>query len=167
MKKRHLYILALLFCVVSLTSCFKTPDRTYTGASVVEFKNHRAGFSAALNASILNTANGVASRSVRQTIGNDTIFIQLVGPQLAQSIDVNYQVEATSTAVENTHYRFPATKGVVTIPANSSVGYLILQTLPGITAATETRTVVLTLLGASSEIKPSENYKAFTYTIRL
>ncbi len=166
MKKRNPYILVLFFCVLFLTSCFKTPDRTYIGAAVVEFKNHRAGFSAALNTSILNVTNGVANRSVRQTIGNDTVFVQLVGAQLNQAIDVNYQVDATSTAIENTHYRFPASKGVVTIPANSSVGYLLIQTLPGITSATETRAIVFTLLGASNEIKPSENYKIFTYTIR-
>lgn len=166
MKNKHI---CLFFCVLSftaLTSCFKTPERNFSGA-LIEFKNHRAGFSAALNTSLLNVSNGIATRSVRQSIGSDTIYVQLVGAQLPQGLDVNYQVEATSTAVENTHYRFPASKGVVTIPANSSVGYLIIQTLPNsITAPTEVRTITFTLLGATGDIKASENYKTFTYSIR-
>jgi hypothetical protein len=165
MKKIYL-IFAFLGVVLSLSSCFKTPERIYTGPLVVEFKNHRAGFTTANNTAILNVSNTVTARTVRQAIGTDTIYVQLVGPQSAQAVEVSYQVVGTSTAVENTHYRFPTTRGTLTIPANSSVGYLLIQTLPAITSATEIRSVVFTLLNGSNNVGVSENYKTFTFNIR-
>lgn len=165
MKKIFL-IFSFLGIIISLSSCFKTPERIYTGPMVVEFKNHRAGFTAANNTAILNVSNTPIARTVRQAIGTDTIYVQLVGAQMPQPVEVSYQVAGTSTAVENTHYRFPTTRGTLTIPANSSVGYLIVQTLPAITSPAEVRSIVFTLLNGSNDVGVSENYKTFTLNIR-
>ncbi len=161
---KNINILGLLVLAFNLFGCFTKPDRIYNGPTVVEFKNHRAGYTAAVNTSILNVTNGINTRTVRQTIASDTIYVQLVGQQVEQATEVDYTIESTSTAVENTHYSI-ANKGKVSIPAKSSVGFIILQVRPAITIPTEIRIINFTLVG-NSNVKPSENFKQFAYTIR-
>ncbi|WP_266367582.1 hypothetical protein [Tellurirhabdus rosea] len=165
MVKQLKYILGLGVMALSLTSCFENPSNLYEGPALVEFKNPRAGFA---TQPTNNTANAIRTRTIRQAIGRDSIAVQLVGPQRGVATEIPYTVAETSTAREGVNFNFVGTKGTVTIPANSSVGYLILQVLPAIPAtapATQTVSLALTLTG-TEEIKPSENYKTFTFTIR-
>ncbi len=165
MFRKLSFFVGLSLLMLSLNACFENPSFLYEGATVVEFKNQRNGFA---TQPVNNVSNAVRARTVRQGIGRDSILIQLVGPQRATATAVAYTVNPTSTAVEGTHYAIIGTKGSLTIPANSSTGYLVFQFLPGIAAtapATQTVTISLTLAG-SEEIKPSENYKNFTYTVR-
>jgi hypothetical protein len=96
------------------------------------------------------------------------VLVQLVGPQRSTPTTVGYIVGATSTAVEGVNYNIVGTKGSVTIPANSSSTYIVIQLLPGIpTTAPATQTVSLAMTLTGSDITPpSENYKTFTFTIR-
>ncbi|MCU0450634.1 MAG: hypothetical protein MUC97_12465 [Bernardetiaceae bacterium] len=160
-------LIPFISLAVLLSSCFPERDLSYQGDTLVEFKNHRAGFTAVNNARINNVSNGINARTVRQTVGVDTIFVQLIGPQRAQPVEVAYEVDAqNSTAVDGTHYRFRGNRGQVVIAPNTSVGYLILDVQPNsVTTAAETRNITLVLNG-NPEVAPSANFRRFTYTIR-
>ena len=159
------YLVATGGLILSLSSCFDNPSLIYEGPTVVEFRNPRAGFA---TQPANNVSNGIRARTVRQAIGRDSILVQLVGPQRATPTSIGYIVAATSTAVEGTNYTIPATKGTVTIPANSSSAYVVVQFLPGIPTtvpATQTVNLAMTLTGTEGTL-PNENYKTFTYTVR-
>jgi hypothetical protein len=113
--------------------------------------------------------NTFDARTIRQAlVSRDSVLVQLVGPHRTQETVVDYTVATTSTAVEGTHFSFIGTKGKVTIPANSSVGYVKVRVLQGIAAttpATQDFRLILNLVG-NGDTKPSENYKTFTINIR-
>ena len=158
-------LLVLVGLMFSLTGCFESPSWVYEGASVVEFKNPRAGFATQPTNNVVNV---IRARTIRQGVGRDSILVQLVGPQRSTPTTVGYIVAGTSTAVEGVNYAVVGTKGSVVIPANSNSAYVVLQLLPGIPAtapATQTVTLAMTLTGGNTT-PPSENYKTFTFTIR-
>jgi len=158
-------LLLLVGLTFSLTGCFESPSWVYEGASVVEFKNPRAGFA---TQPTNNAVNVVRARTIRQGIGRDSILVQLVGPQRPTPTTVGYIVAGTSTAVEGVNYNIIGTKGSIVIPANSSSAYVVLQFLSGIPTtapATQTVSLAMTLTGGDTT-PPSENYKTFTFTIR-
>lgn len=158
-------IFLFLITIAGLSACEPTRDLTYTGPAVVEFKNDRVNTA---TASFLanNTFN---SRTIRQAlVTRDSVLVQLVGPHRPQETVVDYTVASTSTAIEGTHFSFLGTKGKVTIPANSSAGYVkirVLQGIPTTVAATQDFRLILNLTG-NSDTQPSENYKTFTVNIR-
>ena len=165
MFKKIYLLLSLCGLVLLLNGCFENPSNMYEGATVVEFKNPRAGFA---TQPTNNVANAVRTRTVRQGISRDSILVQLVGPQRSTATTIGYTVNPSSTAVENTNYAIIGTKGSVTIPANSSSAYITVQFLTGIpTTAPTTQTVNLAMtLTGTDGILPNENYKTFTFTIR-
>lgn len=159
------YFVGLGGLMLSLASCYKNPSLIYEGATLVEFKNPRAGFATQPTS---NVSNGIRARTIRQGIGRDSVLVQLVGPQRSTPTTVGYLIAGTTTAVDGTNYSVVGTKGSVTIPANSSSAYVVFQFLNGIPAAapaTQTVNLAMTLTG-SDNTPPSENYKTFTYTIR-
>lgn len=165
MIKQSLLLLLFVGLAFSLSGCFESPSWVYEGASVVEFKNPRTGFTAQPTN---NVANTIRARTVRQGIGRDSVLVQLVGPQRGTPTTIGYTVAATTTAVEGVNYSFVGTKGSVVIPANSSSAFIVTQFLPGIPVAapaTQTVLLALTLTGAEGTL-PSENYKTFTFTVR-
>ena len=166
MKKIILFGLSIITFGLVLGGCMPEDDLTYKGSSVVEFKNHLFSRVAARQPAgvTLNTVAGrTASVNTRVT---DTIYVQLVGPQVASATEVNFTVAPTSTAVAGTHYNFkPAGITKVTIPANSSVGYLLVDMIPGSVTGTTTFPLVLNLVG-NSTVAASQNYKTFTLTLR-
>jgi len=169
MKKNILYTLFGCGLIASLFGCLPKDDNTYERDSVVEFKNHTRGVAAAnLTARGITSSSTDSTRTVLlNTRGTDTIYVQLVGPQTSSPLDVNFSVRGTSTAVEGTNYNFrPAGNRKVTIPANSSVGYLLVDMIPNsIATVGDTRILRVDLLG-SSAIQPSANYKKFILTLR-
>ena len=167
MKKLFIYGLLLFGFSSVLTSCMPKDDLIYSGPAVAEFKNHLFGrVAASLPAGVVSGATNVAlGRRIRVTTRvTDTIFVQLVGPQFTSAVNIPFTIGAASTAVEGTHYNFvPTGARSVTIPANSSVGYIL--TKPVATSVTGTATFPLILnLGSSDQVKASENYKTFTLT---
>jgi len=161
MKKVSTYLLALM----GLAACEPPRDLTYTGATVVEFKNDRVNTATAT----FLTNNTFNSRTVRQAlVTRDSVLVQLVGPHRTQETVVDYTVASNSTAIEGTHFSFLSTKGKVTIPANSSSAFVkvrVLQGIPASVSATQDFRLVLTLSG-NTDTQPSENYKTFTLNIR-
>jgi hypothetical protein len=187
MKKFSLYISLFAFMAIGLAGCFNDREIIYSGPDLAEFKNQHFGRTAAtLPAGMICSGTAgttsasacgqtMLSRTVRASLGQDTILVQLVGPQKSSESTASFTVEEYAdaafgangfAAVEGTHYNFVSPKGTLTIPANSSVGYLIISTVAGsIPTATERRSVRFTITEGGS-LKPSENYKTFTYHIR-
>ncbi|HWZ13728.1 MAG TPA: hypothetical protein VNW95_00720 [Mucilaginibacter sp.] len=191
MKKIISYITIVFAASVVLGGCLPEKDSTrlaYKGPTLVEFKNFTAGQITTLkrsdgsglesNASL--TGRGISTSAAdAQTdsthaihIGapsptgfiraTDSVLVQLVGPQRSTPTVVNYTVRSTSTAVEGTHYNFvPTGARTVTIPANSSSAYILINTIPNsVAAAPASATLILDLTGASG-IPPSFNFKSF------
>ncbi len=191
MKKIILYITVVVVGCTVLSGCLPEKDETrlsYNGPTLVEFKNFTAGQLATLkrsdgsglesNASLtgrgISTAAADAQTDTTHAIhvGNpsptgfiratDSILVQLVGPQVSTPTVINYTVRSASTAIEGTHYNFvPTNARSVTIPANSSSAYILINTIPNtVAAAPASATLILDLVGASG-IPPSYNFKSF------
>ena len=178
MKMRILkYILPVFVGAGLMVSCFPEDDLKYSGPPLVEFKNHTREWSATLltTRGIVTTAGTQtdSTRTVQEvTRVRDTVLVQVIGPQTASDRLVDFSVRATSTAVHGVHYNFNASNnynvaastGTVTIPANSSVGYLILDLIDAQAAAATVR-VDIDLTG-SSDLGPSPLFDVFKVTIR-
>lgn len=171
------YILPVFLGAGLMISCFPEDELTYSGPPLVEFKNHtREWGTALLTARGIVTTAGTQTDSTRTvqeiTRVRDTVLVQVVGPQSASDRTVDFSVRATSTAVHGTHYNFNASNsynvasstGTVTIPANSSFGYLILDLIDAQAAAATVR-VDIDLKG-SSDLGPSPQFDVFKVTIR-
>lgn len=165
MKKIILYGFSFICLGLLLGGCMPKDDLTYQGPNVVEFKNHLLGRVAARQPAGV-TLNAVLGRTASvNTRVTDTIYVQLVGAQQDSPIDVNFNVAANSTAVAGTHYNFrPAGSTKVTIPAKSSVGYILVDMIPG-SIPSGTFPLVINLTG-NGTIGASQNYKTFTLTLR-
>ncbi|WP_113638588.1 hypothetical protein [Nubsella zeaxanthinifaciens] len=168
MKKVILYIFSAVLLGSIMVGCMPKDELTYTGPTVVEFKNHLQGFNTTKLAAmgVSSTGQTMVSRRVNvNTRGTDTIYVQLVGPQSASATEIGFAVETSSTAVAGTHYNFrPVGANKLTIPANSSTGYILVDMIPGSIAGTATFPLRVTLTG-NGTVAPSANYKTFTLTL--
>ncbi|WP_192823184.1 DUF4843 domain-containing protein [Rufibacter sp. LB8] len=101
-------------------------------------------------------ADTVITRNWAATNGVFRLRVNLVGPQRPDATEVTYVVVAAETnAVAGTHYG--TLSGRVTIPANSSFGYVEIPILnSGVSSATAAD-LVLELRGNDS-VKPSPKY---------
>ncbi|RYF18770.1 MAG: hypothetical protein EOO42_15000 [Flavobacteriales bacterium] len=96
------------------------------------------------------------------TPGSSTILVQLVGPQQNTAIDIDYQIDAASTAVAGTHYNIAGTAGKITIPANSSSAQIVVTAIPA--NLTSSKKLILTLQSGALPVSP--NYKTSTITLQ-
>lgn len=172
MKKNIIYTLFAIGISGLLAGCL--PDKEedaliYKGPTVVEFKNFTLGQAASVLTAkgVVNSGQTDSTRIVLlNTRGTDSVLVQLIGEQRSTPTVLSYTVRTTSTAVEGTNYNFrPAGARTVTIPANSSSAYILLDMIPNSFAAGITRTVAIDLLG-NSEIAPTPGYKKFIVSIR-
>ena len=151
-KFRNLYkSMVVVFLIVSLTSCVKdTTNTTYAGPDLVEFAN--PNYIAPLNP----TAKTVATTT---TPKNDSMYIQLVGPQRSTGTNVTFAVDAASTAVAGTDYSL-TTPSPVEIAASTS-GVKVRVVLNKVTAQ---KKLIINLTGGD-KVTPSANFKTFTFTL--
>ena len=155
----------------AVMSCFPKDDVTYSGPTTAEFKNYTLGqLAAVLTAKGVSTAAADAqtdsTRTVRVNLRvTDTVLVQLIGPQRGTDITLDFSVRPTSTAIEGTHFQFrPTGARTVTIPANSSFGYILLDMIPN-SVTSGSKVVQMDLLGNES-VMASKNYHAFFVTIK-
>jgi len=140
MKLVSIVFAAIAFCMVA---CDKEKDPTiYNGPDVVEFLTP-------ITRSITTAA----------TPKNDSILVQLVGPLRTSATKVNFEVDASSTAVANTDYTILTP--TVEIPAGALSTWIKFR-FSKVSAA---KTLKINLTGADNA-KPSENYKSFTYSLK-
>jgi len=209
MKKSIIYsLLAIIVAAIAIVGCLPKDHNTYTGPTVIEFKNHTRGVTTqslcilgvyvctaqtdstrtvlqnAVNfKATAATTNVLACATVGSTTyqvpsnptlganarGTDSILVQLVGPQRSTPTVVNYSVRPVSgtiTAVEGTNYSFiPAGARTVTIPANSSSAWILINIPATSDASGTSKTLAIDLLGAS-DAGASPNYAKFILTIR-
>lgn len=175
LKKYIIYPIALLVLGTTFVGCFPEKSETaliYDGPVVVEVKNFTLGqLATVLSAKGVSTTAGTQTDSTRtvllNTRGTDSVLVQLVGPQSAGAIDVNFRVRATSTAVEGTHYNFnPAGVRKVTFAPNTSQAYIKINMVPNsLTTVGDQRTVQIDLL-SDGEVKPNPNFSKFFVTLR-
>jgi len=175
MKKIISYITIVLTVSVILSGCLPEQDDkrlVYKGPTEVEFKNFTAGqLSAVLNLKGISTTAADAQTDTTHAIlihirTTDSLLVQLVGPQSSSPIVVSYTVRSTSTAVEGTNYNFlPAGARTVTIPANSSSAYILINPVANSIPAAGSVRLIVDLVGAPN-IAPSFNFKSFYDTMR-
>ena len=136
--------------MVLFAGCVKdTTNTTYAGADLVEFAN--PNYIAPVNP----IARTVATTT---TPKNDSMYIQLVGPQRAAGTNVTFAVDAASTAVAGTDYTF-STPSPLEIAANTS-GVKVRIVINKVTVQ---KKLIINLTGGD-KVTPSANYKTFTYT---
>ncbi len=151
-KFRILYkAVVVVFLIVCLTGCVKdTTNTTYAGPDLIEFAN--PNYIAPLNP----TAKTVATTT---TPKNDSMYIQLVGPQRITGTSVTFAVDAASTAVAGIDYSL-STPSPVEIAPNTS-GIKIRVVLNKVTAQ---KKLIINLTGGD-KVLPSANFKTFTFTL--
>lgn len=175
LKKYIIYPIALVVLGTMFVGCFPEKAETaliYNGPTVVEIKNFTLGQQASvLTAKGVSTTGGTQTDSTRTVLlnvrGIDSVLVQLIGPQSAAPIDVNFSVRSTSTAVEGTHYTFNPT-GIrkVTFAPNTSLAYIRLNMIPNsLPTVGDQRTVIIDLL-ADGTAKPNPNFNKFIVTLR-
>jgi hypothetical protein len=177
---KNIFKLSLLsaFALLLLNSCEEN-DPIYKGPLQVEF--------APLSTS--STYTSAFGKTVKQnlflsTVDTVELKIQLVGPQQSRDMTVEYNIVADTVknfpvgattylaptnAVEGTHYVFiparsGAANGVVTIPANSSFGYIKLNSIAGQVAPDVNKRVLIQLL-PTDDLIVNPNYQYLTVTI--
>lgn len=175
MKNLRLFLFVAL-AAGSLSSCIEDQNRAYTGPDVAEFKNMYIERQFILGAGNMGlaypwvvTAENISlnALTVRQlaTTYQDTIKVQLVGKRPSQDLTIDYSIDPTSTAVDGKSYQIVGTSGKITFKAGKNEGYIVLNVLNGLGAADPARVALIFNLQGSNTIKPSEDYKTFTYTI--
>ncbi|MGM9476416.1 hypothetical protein ACS5PU_08295 [Pedobacter sp. GSP4] len=175
LKKYMIYPICAFVLGTILVGCLPEKAETaliYKGPTVVEVKNFTLGqASTVLTAKGVSTAAGTQTDSTRtvflNTRGTDSVLVQLVGPQSASPIDVNFAVRSTSTAVEGTHYAFiPAGIRKVTIQPNTSSAYIRLSVIANsLPTVGDQRTVFIDLL-SNGTVNPNPNFSKFFVTLR-
>jgi hypothetical protein len=106
----------------------------------------------------------------------DTVYVQLVGPQRSSDTQVQFETFdasirnaagaiTTANAVEGADYTLePAGTRSVVIPANSSVGYLLIRPIVSNFTGTQRKRVGIRLLGAT-DAAPNPRYDTFYVTM--
>lgn len=140
--KKYIAYIVILAGAVAFVACDKEKDRVlYNGPDLVEFYP------------VSKTVTTAATPKA------DSIKFQLVGPQRSTPINVTFEIDPSSDAVATTDYTI--TTPTVTIPANSSVGWIKFS----FNKVSTTKTLKVVLTGGD-EIEASENFKTFTYTLK-
>jgi hypothetical protein len=174
MKRLFLFAFLLASVGVTVTSCFPEDENTYAGPTLIEFKNHTLGVTSTVLTArgiVISPSTQVQTDSTRYIMQNvrtsDTIYVQMIGRQQPTATTVPFTVRASSDAVAGTHYNFDASNSgnTVTIPANSSVGFLIVKPVANSVPVGSLRGVFIDL-AKTGTFKPSPNYSKFKLYIK-
>jgi hypothetical protein len=162
MKKYLLKTFMFILSAGLLVSCFEAEDKSFKGPEEFQFNNQSLG-------RIANTITGITAQTLvaktvnQATVRLDSVEVQLIGVQKSAAIEINYSVDATSTAVAGTHYTLVSPNSVTLAPNKSST-YIKYNVLTGIPSGGAPVKFILNLDG-TPEIPGSANYKRFTVTI--
>lgn|GEM_PF-1634133 len=186
MKTKEILSSLMILSIVAFVvmSCFPKDDLVYSGPTVTQFKNYSLGqvTGALLNKGISATDTQNDSTHTVYTVafapvppattpaphaarGVDTVMVELVGPQRGTDLVLDFSVRSTSTAIEGTHYNLhPVGVRTVTIPAHSSIGYILMDIIPGSVTSGSVK-VSIDLLG-NTAVQPAKNFKSFFVVIK-
>lgn len=138
MKKIY-SIIAVLIASVIVSACGEKDfnDKTYQGPLLVEFAKSVDGQSG----TYLVEGGGA--------VFQERLTIQLIGAHQGEAINVEWEVDASSTAVDGVHYRVTSSS-VVTIEAGSSFAHVDFEVLgDGFTDPDDIRDLVLNITNVS------------------
>lgn len=141
----------VLGMMIFIGGCVKdTTNTTYNGPDLVEFANPN----------YIAPVNPIAKTvTTTTTPKNDSMFIQLVGPQRATVTSVTFAVDAASTAVLGTDFTI-ITPSPLEIAASTS-GVTVRVILNKVTVQ---KKIIINLTGGD-RVTPSANFKTFTFTL--
>lgn len=137
--------LLTIFSIALLAfSCEEFSDGIYSGPDQVAFAQ--------------TTASGLYLEEVATGDNDlDSLEVQLIGAQRSTETTVSFELDATANqAVEGVHFDFVTTGGTVTIPANSSSGYIYFNVLSDNFSITDNINLVVNL--TSGDLKVAGNY---------
>ncbi len=141
------------------TSCFDDPgtDIIYEGASVeIQEATTASGIRVGKAYDRLN--DGVPKK--------DSIRINLVGAHRSSAVNVSFAIDdSKTTAVAGLHYNLITPEGGVSIPANSSYGYIYYEVLSDNIEPGENWDLKFDLTSSDVELNP--NFDSFTRVIRI
>ena len=137
--------------LIFVGGCVKdTTNTTYNGPDLIEFAN--PNYIAPLNP----IAKTVATTT---TPKNDSMFVQLVGPQRSTGTSVTYAVDAASTAVLGTDFTITTPSPLEIAAGTSGVKIRVV-----INKVTTQKKIIINLTGGD-RVTPSANFKTFTFTL--
>ena len=141
----------VLGMMIFVGGCVKdTTNTTYNGPDLVEFAN--PNYIAPINP----IAKTVATTTISK---NDSMYVQLVGPQRTSSTSITYEVGAASTAVLGTDFTI-TTPSPLELAANTS-GVKVRIVINKVTVQ---KKIIINLTGGD-KVTPSVNFKTFTFTL--
>lgn len=147
-SKSH-WLLAISLCL-AFSSCKKKEETIFEGPFYVRFTEE------------MGSAKESYSKSIKISVHN-------VGPQLDEPIAINYTI--SGTAREGVDYQIIGERGIVTIPAKQSFGYITIKFINNANNILESQSFTLTLNSVTPNTlavgtsKDGIIGKSFTYTI--
>lgn len=145
--------LTIFSIALLIFSCEEFSDGIYSGPDQVAFAR-----TSAIGLYLEEAATGDNDR--------DSIEVQLIGPQRTTDTNVSFELDNTDNqAVEGVHINFITTGGALTIPANSSTGYIYFEVLSDNFSITDNINLVLNLM--SDGIKVAGNYAQTTKSLAI
>ncbi len=134
-------ILYSLLLSVLFTSCFKDYDNEY-----FQYTKQTVEFDAAVPLAKQSNKYFPLLPGITTASGIKSYRVNFFGEQSKADEVIKFRVDADeSTAVEGVDFRFVSANSQVTVPANSSFGYIQIEVL---STATDDRLLVLELLGS-------------------
>lgn len=157
------------------TGCFDEVTKVYEGPAVVEFAQYQQPFASATgNANYTSTVTfGATTTSGSVDI---PLRLQLIAPQFETDTAIGFQiveerldeegeVEATTTAVEGTHYNVSNANNQAVFAANSSETTINVEAIADNLTPGESVQMIL-MLNETDDLEPAENYKYYTVVIQ-
>jgi len=145
--KKVIYSLFAFSLVLLIGACSKNEQPTFTG----EFLQLPATFDGSYER--VNDGNATESG----------FTVRLAGAQRSAATSFTFEVDPSSTAIENLHYSIDATSG--SIPANANSGPIPISILDDNINPGEVLTIVVTLTGG--DVPLNMNYTRGEYTIQV
>ncbi|MCG8318397.1 MAG: hypothetical protein MI921_02740 [Cytophagales bacterium] len=151
MKKIYICIFMVAMAFLGLPSCMDETAIVWEGL-VVEFDR------------LSGRSGGVYPRENDGANIAEQLQINLVGAHQSEPIDINYEIDNTTTAVEGVHYEL-ISPNPVTIPPGSSFAFIEFEILDENVLPGESWLLTFNLTNSEAEI--SENYKSVVHTIAV
>ncbi len=160
MKMKAIYKLFMFVGLLAFVSaCYDDPgtDILLNNVAVLEINEATTATGLDLSKSYNRITDGKRIK--------DSIRVNLVGPQRSTPINVTFAIDPASTAVAGTHYAM-ITTGSVTIPANSSFGFIYFEVIDDNILPGEIWKLKFSLTGNDGNATISSLYGVFTRSIR-
>lgn len=149
------YRILVLLSFFALVSCFDEPGTEIVWGDQAYLELDRAG-------QPNPTVNTTFNRLNNGTTFPLNIQFNIMGRKQSGDVNVTYEIEATSTAIQGVHYTKPA-GNTITIPAGELTANLTLTVNPDVINPGQTFSVIVRITGGDL---PLSNYVRATFNLR-